>query len=102
MLVLAKKNRTHEDTCPRARTKIQQNVLPRHVASRLKSGDRIADGHQTTSVIFCDIPSFGELAHTMSPTKAVALLDEIFVMMDEASLEVGRQQRLQPDPNGQG
>ena len=64
------------------------NILPRSIAAKLKGGSsRIAEGHESVSIVFCDMPGFMEQAKGLSPTETVALLDELFSMMDQASLD---------------
>ena len=66
------------------------NILPRSIAAKLKSGQgRVANGHESVSVVFCDMPQFMEKAAGLSPTETVALLDEVFSMMDELSMHYG-------------
>jgi adenylate cyclase len=59
------------------------NVLPASVADRLKESDQvIADGFSAATVLFADIVGFTPLAHVMSPTETVALLDRVFAGWD--------------------
>lgn len=64
--------------------KLLLNVLPQSIASRLKDNDmRIADSHESVSVLFADIVGFTQLASTISPVALVDLLSQLFSAFDE-------------------
>jgi adenylate cyclase len=59
------------------------NVLPREIAARLKSGERIiADHHPSVSILFADLVGFTPLTNQLSPTAMVELLNEIYSHFD--------------------
>ena len=60
------------------------NVLPRPIADRLRSGERvIADHYDAVTVLFADLVAFTPYAARESPARVVALLNEIFSRFDE-------------------
>jgi adenylate cyclase len=60
------------------------NVLPRPIADRLRSGERvIADHYDAVTVLFADLVDFTPYAARESPARVVALLNEIFSRFDE-------------------
>jgi guanylate cyclase len=59
------------------------NVLPRDIAARLKSGERIiADHHPSVSILFADLVGFTSLTNVLSPNEMVELLNEIYSHFD--------------------
>jgi adenylate cyclase len=59
------------------------NVLPREIAARLKSGERIiADHHPSVSILFADLAGFTPLSNLLSPNEMVELLNEIYSHFD--------------------
>lgn len=63
--------------------KLLLNVLPQTIADRLKDDEgRIADSHDSVSVLFADIVGFTKLASSLSPTKLVDLLSHLFSEFD--------------------
>ena len=59
------------------------NVLPREIAARLKSGERIiADHHPSVSILFADLVGFTPLTNVLSPNEMVELLNEIYSQFD--------------------
>ena len=59
------------------------NVLPREIADRLKSGERIiADHHPSVSILFADLVGFTPLTNQLSPTAMVELLNDIYSHFD--------------------
>lgn len=63
--------------------KLLLNVLPQTIADRLKDEEKlIADSHDSVSVLFADIVGFTELAASLSPTKLVDLLSQLFSEFD--------------------
>jgi adenylate cyclase len=59
------------------------NVLPREIAARLKSGERIiADHHPSVSILFADLVGFTPLTNQLSPTAMVELLNDIYSHFD--------------------
>ena len=66
------------------------NVLPGHVADRLKSqSGTIADGFADVSVMFADIVNFTQLAENLAPNQVVSYLDTIFSRIDELAMHYG-------------
>ncbi|WP_298015750.1 adenylate/guanylate cyclase domain-containing protein [uncultured Parasphingopyxis sp.] len=61
------------------------NVLPQHIAARLKSGEAVADAFSDVSVIFVDIVGFSQLAKRMSAGHLVELLNRFFLLADECA-----------------
>jgi adenylate cyclase len=60
-----------------------QNMLPRHIAARLKAGERmIAESHPEATVIFADLVGFTNLTKTLAPPQMLGLLNDIFSIMD--------------------
>jgi adenylate cyclase len=60
-------------------------ILPEPIARRLKDEQTIADAHASVSVMFADIVEFTRLAERVSPTRIVAILNEIFSIFDALS-----------------
>jgi class 3 adenylate cyclase len=59
------------------------NILPKHVAERLKSDEKIiADGLGDVTVMFADIVDFTQLAERMPPKRVVDLLNKVFSNFD--------------------
>ncbi len=59
------------------------NVLPRSIADRLKSGERvIADHYDDVTILFADVVDFTPFAAHASPARVVAVLDEVFNRFD--------------------
>lgn len=66
------------------------NVLPSHIASRLKD-ERvlIADGHPDVVVMFADITNFTQLTEQLSPRQMVTMLNQIFSAFDTMTDKYG-------------
>ena len=63
--------------------KLLLNVLPQSIANRLKDNDmRIADSHESVTVLFADIAGFTQLTSSMAPTELVDLLSQLFSAFD--------------------
>ena len=59
------------------------NVLPRSIADRLKSGERIiADHYDEVTILFADVVDFTPFAAHETPARVVAVLDEVFSRFD--------------------
>ncbi|HSS46200.1 MAG TPA: adenylate/guanylate cyclase domain-containing protein, partial [Burkholderiales bacterium] len=59
------------------------NILPKHVAERLKSDEKIiADGLADVTVMFADIVDFTRIAERMLPRHMVDLLNKVFSNFD--------------------
>jgi class 3 adenylate cyclase len=59
------------------------NILPQPIAERLKEDEQIiADNFPEVTVLFADIAGFTPLSASLSPTKLVQLLNEIFSAFD--------------------
>lgn len=70
----------------RAKTEeMLHNVLPQDVAARLRKGEAVADSFSDVSVIFVDIVGFSRLAKALSPGRLVKMLNEIFLLADQAA-----------------
>lgn len=60
------------------------NVLPAHVAARLKRDERIiADAHEDVAVLFADIVDFTPLSERLPADHLVAVLDRVFAAWDQ-------------------
>lgn len=63
--------------------KLLLNILPTSIAQRLKNQDnRIADNHESVTILFADIVGFTELSTQMAPFDLVNLLSGVFSMFD--------------------
>ena len=70
--------------------KLLCNVLPVHIAQRLKSKQGlIADGYADVTVMFADLVSFTQLTEQMSPEQMVGLLNTVFSWFDSFSEKYG-------------
>ncbi|MEZ2300467.1 MAG: adenylate/guanylate cyclase domain-containing protein [Microcoleus sp.] len=66
------------------------NILPEAIADRLKSQPGvIADKFEHTTVLFADLVNFTQISTTMSATKLVYLLNEIFSTFDKLTEKHG-------------
>ncbi|MEA5519632.1 adenylate/guanylate cyclase domain-containing protein, partial [Limnoraphis robusta] len=64
--------------------KLLLNVLPLSIANRLKDNDmRIANSHESVTVLFADIAGFTKLTSSISPTQLVELLSQLFSRFDQ-------------------
>jgi guanylate cyclase len=60
------------------------NILPKHVATRLKQGEEmIADQYDSVSILFVDLVDFTPLSATSEPKAMLALLGDIFSYFDQ-------------------
>lgn len=70
--------------------KLLLNVLPQSIANRLKDNDmRIADSHESVSVLFADIAGFTKLTASISPTQLVDMLSQLFSRFDQLAEKYG-------------
>ena len=61
-----------------------QNILPIPVIQKLRENPEIiAEKFEECTVLFCDIVGFTEISRTMSATKLVSILNEIFSTFDD-------------------
>lgn len=59
------------------------NILPEHIAQRLKQDpSNIADHFDNTTILFADIVGFTDRTSTMSPRDVVTLLNDLFSRFD--------------------
>ncbi len=66
------------------------NMLPDHIAARLKHGERqIAEHVDDVSVLFADLVGFTPLAASKPPHEVVALLNRVFSHMDRLAGDRG-------------
>ena len=66
------------------------NILPEAIADRLKHEPGvIADKFEKATVLFADLVNFTKISTTMSATKLVYLLNEIFSIFDELTQKHG-------------
>jgi guanylate cyclase len=64
--------------------KLLLNVLPKSIADRLKDNDmRIADHHESVTILFADMVGFTKLTTSMSAAELVALLSQLFSRFDQ-------------------
>lgn len=60
------------------------NILPKPIAERLKRTEgTIADSFPEVTVLFADIVNFTRFSARMSPSQLLALLNEIFTVLDQ-------------------
>lgn len=70
--------------------KLLLNILPKSIANRLKDNDmRIADSHESVTVLFADIVGFTKLTATMPPAELVELLSQLFSRFDQLAEHYG-------------
>jgi adenylate cyclase len=70
--------------------KLLLNVLPKSIANRLKDNDmRIADSHDSVTVLFADIVGFTKLTSSIPPTELVELLSQLFSGFDQLADKYG-------------
>ena len=67
------------------------NILPSHVAERLKLNPAtiIADGFPDVTVMFADVVDFTGLAEELTPNQVVTFLDEVFTRFDRITQKNG-------------
>jgi len=66
------------------------NILPKSIASRLKSGeDIIADLHPEVTVLFTDMVGFTKFSESLEPSTLVEILNEYFTVFDRLTDEYG-------------
>lgn len=66
------------------------NILPRQIASRLKTSKRlIADHYEAASVLFVDVVGFTQMSSSLSPDELVALLSNVFTTFDGFVADLG-------------
>jgi adenylate cyclase len=70
--------------------KLLLNILPKSIANRLKDNDmRIADSHESVTILFADIVGFTKLTASMSPADLVDLLSQLFSRFDQLADKYG-------------
>ena len=70
--------------------KLLLNILPKSIANRLKDNDmRIADSHESVTVLFADIVGFTKLTASMPPAELVELLSQLFSRFDSLAEQHG-------------
>jgi len=63
--------------------KLLLNILPKSIADRLKqSGDRIADRHESVTIMFADMVGFTALSSGMAADDLVDMLSQVFSRFD--------------------
>jgi len=66
------------------------DILPPSVAGRMKQGEKlIADRVEDAAVLFCDLAGFTDFSSQAEPEQVVALLDEVFLLLEESCREHG-------------
>jgi len=70
--------------------KLLLNILPKGIATRLKSGESIiADKHDDVSILFADIVEFTPQTKNLNPSELVSILNDIFSKFDDLSIKYG-------------
>jgi adenylate cyclase len=70
--------------------KLLLNILPQSIATRLKDNDmRIADGHDSVTIMFADIVDFTKLTDSMRPAELVEMLSQVFSRFDRLAEQYG-------------
>ena len=70
--------------------KLLLNILPKSIANRLKDNDmRIADSHDSVTILFADIVGFTKLTASMPPAELVELLSQLFSRFDQLAEQHG-------------
>ena len=70
--------------------KLLLNILPKSIANRLKNNDmRIADSHESVTILFADIVGFTKLTSSMPPAELVELLSQLFSRFDKQADKYG-------------
>lgn len=88
----SQKERTlHELSLEQARSeKLLLNILPKSIANRLKDNDmRIADSHESVTILFADIVGFTKMTASMPPAELVDLLSQLFSRFDQLADQHG-------------
>ena len=62
--------------------RLLENILPRAVADRLRSGQAVADEYPDVAIVFVDVVGFTELAKRLPPRRVVELLNAFFAHAD--------------------
>lgn len=66
------------------------NTLPAPVARRLKAGEEtLVDDFALATVLFTDFKGFTQLTETVTPSRLVSSLNEVFAKFDELAAELG-------------
>lgn len=66
------------------------NTLPAPVARRLKAGEEtLVDDFALATVLFTDFKGFTQLTETVTPSRLVSSLNEVFARFDELAAELG-------------
>ncbi|KAL9180589.1 hypothetical protein ACHAXT_011042 [Thalassiosira profunda] len=66
-----------------ASEELLHNILPEHIAHRLKQDpSHIADHYENTTILFADIVGFTDRANRMSPHDVVTMLNDLFGRFD--------------------
>ena len=70
--------------------KLLLNILPKSIADRLKlSGDRIADRHESVTILFADLVGFTTISAGMPADDLVEMLSQVFSRFDELTEKHG-------------
>lgn len=65
------------------------NVLPSHVASRLREGESVADAYSDLTVVFIDLVGFTPLTRRLAPGHLVDILNTFFLTADRCADQHG-------------
>ena len=64
--------------------KLLLNIMPQTIADRLKADDlRIADSHDSVTIMFADLVEFTQISSGMAPNDLVNLLNKVFSSFDQ-------------------
>jgi class 3 adenylate cyclase len=70
--------------------RLLKNTLPDVIATRLRDGEEtIVDDFALATVIFTDFKGFTQLTETVTPSRLVTALNEVFAKFDEMASELG-------------
>jgi len=86
---LEKANRALESERQTAE-RLLRNTLPEPVARRLRAGEEtLVDDFALATVLFTDFKGFTQLTETVTPSRLVSSLNEVFAKFDEFAAELG-------------
>lgn len=81
--VTIEKNLLLSEAQREASDSLLHNVLPEHIAHRLKQEEKIADSYDNTTILFADIVGFTNKSTKMSPHDVVTMLNNLFSRFDD-------------------
>jgi class 3 adenylate cyclase len=69
--------------------RLLHQALPKSIAQRLATGERVADSHAEVGVLFADLVGFTRLVAESSPQSVVSQLNELFTAFDRLAEQEG-------------